>query len=215
MTTEAPVLYESKASPNSRRVRIFIAEKGIEIATRAVDLGAKEQFSEAYKAINPRSQVPALVLSDGTTIAEVTAIWRYLEEAYPQRPLLGRDAQTKALVAMWERRAELDGFAAVMEGVRNAAAGLQGRALSGPHGYEQIPEIVARSSKRVANFYDDFNARLTAERFVAGDAYSAADITTLATLDFATNAFRMPVPEHHRALRRWYEEVTARPSASA
>lgn len=215
MTTEAPVLYESKGSPNARRVRIFIAEKGIEIPTRAVDLGAKEQFSEAYKAINPRSQVPALALPDGTTIAEVTAIWRYLEEAYPQTPLLGRDAKTKALVTMWERRAELDGFAAVMEGVRNAVEGLKGRALSGPHAYEQIPEIVTRSRQRVANFYDDFDARLASERFVAGDTYSAADITTLAAVDFATNAFKMPVPEDHRALRRWYEEVTARPSSGA
>lgn len=215
MTTETPVLYESKASPNSRRVRIFIAEKGLGIPARAVDLGTKEQFSDAYKAINPRSQVPALVLADGTTIAEVTAIWRYLEEAYPQTPLLGRDAKTKALVTMWERRAELDGFAAVMEGVRNAVEGLKGRALSGPHAYEQIPEIVTRSRKRVANFYDDFDARLKSERFVAGDAYSVADITTLATVDFAANALKMPVPEDHLALRRWYDEVKARPSSGA
>ncbi|SDB91439.1 glutathione S-transferase family protein [Paraburkholderia lycopersici] len=215
MTTESPLLYESKASPNARRVRIFIAEKGIGIPMRAVDLGAKEQFSDAYKAINPRSQVPALVLPDGATITEVTAIWRYLEETYPERPLLGGDARTKALVAMWERRAELDGFAPVMEGVRNAAASLKGRALSGPHAYEQIPEIVARSRKRVENFYDDFEARLASERFVAGETYSAADITTLAAVDFATKAFSMPIPERHLALRRWYEEVAARPSAGA
>ncbi|POR46873.1 glutathione S-transferase [Paraburkholderia eburnea] len=215
MTNASPLLYESKASPNARRVRIFIAEKGIDVPTRSVDLGAKEQFSEAFKAINPRSQVPALVLDDGTTIAEVPAIWRYLEEAYPGTPLLGHDARTRALVAMWERRAELDGFASVMEGVRNAAAGLKGRALSGPHAYEQIPDIVARSRKRVENFYDDFNARLEASHFVAGQTYSAADITTLATVDFATKAFAMPLSDRHGALKRWYEEVSARPSATA
>jgi len=141
MTTDTPLLYESKGSPNARRVRFFIAEKGIDIALRAVDLGTREQFSEAYKAINPRMQVPALTLADGSVITEVLAIWRYLEEAYPQTPLLGTTAKTKALVTMWERRAELDGFAAVMEGVRNAVAGLKGRALSGPHAYEQIPEL--------------------------------------------------------------------------
>jgi glutathione S-transferase len=215
MTTETPILYESKSSPNSRRVRIFIAEKRIDIPTKPVDLGAKEQFSDAYRAINPRSQVPALALPDGPVIAEVLAIWRYLEEAYPQTPLLGTSAKSKALVTMWERRAELDGFAPVMEGVRNAVAGLKGRALSGPHDYDQIPELIARSKQRVAHFFADFNERLDTVRFVAGDDFSAADITTLVTTDFAANALRMPIPVQHIAFKRWYDEVSARPSATA
>jgi glutathione S-transferase len=215
MTTDTPVLYESKGSPNSRRVRFFIAEKGIQIPQKPVDLGAKEQFSEAYKAINPRSQVPALALADGTVITEVLGIWRYLEEAYPQTPLLGTDAKTRALVIMWERRAELDGFAPVMEGVRNAVAGLKGRALSGPHAYDQIPELVERSKQRVANFYADFNERLASVPFVAGDEFSVADITTLVTVDFATNALKMPIPAEHRAFRQWYDKVSSRPGASA
>jgi len=215
MTPSAPVLYESKGSPNARRVRIFIAEKGIDIPMKPVDLGAKEQFSDSYRAINPRSQVPALALTDGPPIAEVLAIWRYLEEAYPQTPLLGTTAESKALVTMWERRAELDGFAPVMEGVRNAVAGLKGRALSGPHAYEQIPELVERSKQRVANFFSDFNERLATVRFVAGDEFSAADITTLVTVDFAANALKMPIPEEHIAFHRWYDVVSARPSATA
>ena len=132
MTSAAPVLYESKGSPNARRVRIFIAEKGIELPMKPVDLGAKEQFSDAYRAINPRSQVPALALADGTVITEVLAIWRYLEEAHPGQPLLGSTAKEKAQVTMWERRAEQEGFAVVMEAVRNTVAGLKGRALAGP-----------------------------------------------------------------------------------
>jgi glutathione S-transferase len=215
MTPSASVLYESKGSPNARRVRIFIAEKGIDIPMKPVDLGAKEQFSDSYRAINPRSQVPALALANGPVITEVLAIWRYLEEAYAQTPLLGTTAESKALVTMWERRAELDGFAPVMEGVRNAVAGLKGRALSGPHAYEQIPELVERSKQRVANFFSDFNVRLETVRFVAGDEFSAADITTLVTVDFATNALKMPIPEEHTAFRRWYDEVSARPSATA
>ncbi|MGQ7935374.1 glutathione S-transferase family protein [Paraburkholderia sp. D1E] len=215
MTTAAPILYESKGSPNARRVRIFIAEKGIDIQVRPVDLGAKEQFSDSYRAINPRSQVPALVLADGSTVAEVPGIWRYLEEAYPQTPLLGTTAKSKALVTMWERLAELDGFAPVMEGVRNAAAGLKGRALSGPHAYDQIPELVERSRQRVGNFFADFNDRLGAVRFVAGDEFSAADITTLVTVDFATNALKMPIPAGHTGLQRWYDIVSARPGAVA
>ncbi|WP_429349082.1 glutathione S-transferase [Paraburkholderia sp. Clong3] len=209
-------LYESKASPNARRVRIFLAEKGIEIPTKAVDLGAKEQFSDAYVAINPRRQVPTLVLEDGTAIGEVPAIWRYIEDAYPTKAaLLGTAPQEKALIAMWERRAELDGFAAVMEGVRNAVAGLKGRALSGPHAYEQIPEIVERSKLRVANFFADFNERLKTVPFVAGDKFSAADITTLATVDFAAGAMKMSIPAEFDALQTWYDKMSDRPSAKA
>jgi len=215
MTTAVSVLYEYKGSPNARRVRIFIAEKGLDIPTKPVDLGAKEQFSDAFRAINPRSQVPTLALSDGFVIAEVPAIWRYLEEAYPQMPLLGTTTTSKALVTMWERRAELDGFAPVMEGVRNAVAGLKGRALAGPHAYDQIPELVERSKQRVTNFFADFNERLETVRYVAGAEFSAADITTLVTVDFATNALKMPIPAELTAFHRWYDEVSARPSAAA
>ncbi|MGC2971792.1 glutathione S-transferase family protein [Paraburkholderia aspalathi] len=215
MPIETPLLYESKGSPNARRVRVFIAEKGIEIARRAIDLGSKEQFSDAFKAVNPRMQIPALQLADGTVITEVLAIWRYLEEAYPHKPLLGTTTKGKALVTMWERRAELDGFAPVMEAVRNALPGLKGRALSGPHDYEQIPALVERSKQRVSNFFADFNARLESAPFVAGDEFSAADITTLVTVDFAANALKMPIPESHQSFRRWYENISSRPASSA
>jgi glutathione S-transferase len=208
-------LYQSSGSPNSRRVRILIAEKGLNIELVPVDLGAKEQFSEAYRAVNPRLVVPALVLDEGTVIGEVPAIMRYLDEAYPKLPMLGTTPTEKALISMWERRAELEGFAAVMEGVRNAAPGLKGRAIAGPHGYEQIPALVERSKARVANFYSDFEARLTEAEFVAGDRFSAADITTLVAIDFSTRAFAMPVPDESVALKRWYSAVSARPSATA
>jgi glutathione S-transferase len=118
-------------------------------------------------------------------------------------------------VAMWERRVELDGFASTMEGVRNLVPGLKGRALSGPHDYEQIPGLVDRSKRRVANFYEDFDARLADAPFMAGADFSAADITGVVTVDFATAALKMPIPEGCRALRRWYETVAARPSAKA
>src|SRR5882762_5014188 len=111
-------LYHSTASPNSRRVRMFMTEKGISVPLQPVNLGEKEQFSDWFTAINPRQQVPALVLDDGRTLAEVPAIWRYLEEIYPEPPLFGNDAVDEALITMWERRVELDGFAPTMEGVR-------------------------------------------------------------------------------------------------
>src|SRR5713226_7347293 len=128
MSTYRLKLYHSPGSPNSRRVRMFIAEKGMQVPLQAIDLGKGEQHSQAYRAINPRRMVPTLVLEDGTAIGEVLAIWRYLEEVYPTPPLLGATPKDRALVTMWERRVELEGFAAVMEGVRNAAERLKGRA---------------------------------------------------------------------------------------
>jgi glutathione S-transferase len=208
-------LYHAQSSPNSRRVRIFIAEKGISMPLHQVNLHEREQFSDWFKAINPRQQVPVLMLDDGRTLAEVPAIWRYLEETFPQPPLFGADAVDEALITMWERRAELDGFAPAMEGVRNNSAGLKGRALSGPHDYAQIPELVERSKRRVSDFYEDFNSRLEEVPFVAGDDFSVADITALVTVDFATAELKMPLPGSAHALRRWYDQIAARPSTKA
>jgi len=214
MSRDTLKLYQSTGSPNSRRVRIFLAEKGLKVPIVAIDLGKGEQHSVSYRTINPRRVVPTLVLEDGTAIGEVPAIMRYLDEAFPEKPLLGATPKQKALIAMWERRAELEGFAAVMEGVRNKLPGLKGRAIAGPHDFEQIPALVERSVHRVKNFFDDFNAQLEQAPFVAGDRYSAADITTLVTLDFAKALELTPQPQH-AALKRWYETVSGRPSAAA
>jgi glutathione S-transferase len=213
--TQALKLYHAPASPNSRRARMFLAEKGISVPLFSVDLAAGEQHSDAYLAINPRRVVPTLVLEDGTVIGEVLAIWRYLEETYPTPPLLGTSPKDKALVTMWERRAELEGFAAVMEAVRNAVPGLAGRAIAGSHDYAQIPALIERSKLRVANFYSDMEARLAEAPFVAGEHFSAADITSLVTVDFAARAFEMPIATEMHALKRWYDIVAARPSATA
>jgi glutathione S-transferase len=214
MTANDLKLYHSVTFPNSRRVRIFLAEKGLTLPLEPVDLAKGEQHSDAYRAINPRRVVPTLVLKDGTAIGEVLAIWRYLEEVYPTPPLLGSTPKDKALVTMWERRAELEGFAAVMEGVRNASERLKGRAIAGPYDYDQIPALVERSRLRVKDFYADLDARLAALSFVAGDHFSAADITGLVTVDFAAKAMSFPVPDERKALRRWVEKVSSRPSAA-
>jgi glutathione S-transferase len=212
MTANDLKLYHSVTSPNSRRVRIFLAEKGLTVPLVPIDLAKGEQHSDVYRAINPRRIVPTLVLQDGTAIGEVLAIWRYLEEAYPTPPLLGSTPKDKALMTMWERRAELEGFAAVMEGVRNASERLKGRAIAGPYDYDQIPALVERSSLRVKNFYADLDARLAEVPFIAGNTFSAADITALVTVDFATKAMSFSAPGEHTALERWYQNVSSRPS---
>lgn len=208
-------LYQSNASPNSRRVRIYLAEKDISMPIVPVDLGAGEQFSDAYAAINPRRVVPTLVLDDGTAIGEVPTIIRYLDETFPAPPLSGTTPKDRAIVAMWERRVEQEGFASVMEAVRNEVPRLEGRAIAGPHDYAQIPDLVGRSKLRIANFYADLNARLADVPFVAGEEFSIADITAVVTVDFATKAAGLPLPSQDIALKRWYDLVAARDSMAA
>src|SRR3981189_2145805 len=215
MTDKTMKLYQNAGSPNSRRVRIFLAEKGLSIPLIPIDFSKGEQHSDAYRAINSRRVVPTLVLEDGTAIGEVPAILRYLEEVYPEPPLLGATPKTKALVTMWERRVELEGFASVMEAVRNAVPGLKNRAIAGPHDYDQIPALVERSKQRVSNFYADFNVRLADVPFVAGDEFSVADITAVVTVDFATKAAGLPMADEHTALKRWYDSVSTRASMGA
>jgi glutathione S-transferase len=175
----------------------------------------RSSFSDAYAAINPRRVVPTLVLEDGTAIGEVPAILRYLEEIHPDPPLLGATPKTRALVTMWERRAELEGFASVMEAVRNAVPGLKNRAIAGPHDYDQIPALVERSKQRVRNFYADFDIRLAEVPFVAGDEFSSPTLrpSSPSTLRPRQPAFRSP--GEHAALKRWYDAVSTRASMRA
>jgi glutathione S-transferase len=192
-----------------------LAEKGISIPIVPVDLGAREQFSDAYAAINPRRVVPTLVLDDGTAIGEIPAIQRYIEEVHPDPALLGTSPKTKAQVAMWDRRVEQEGFASVMEAVRNTVPGLKNRAIAGPHQYEQIPALVERSRQRIRDFYDDFETRLAEVPFVAGDEFSVADITAVVTVDFATKAAGLPIGVDRPALKSWYDSISARITVTA
>ncbi|MBY4723081.1 MULTISPECIES: glutathione S-transferase family protein [Burkholderia] len=208
-------LYHSTSSPNSRRVRILLAEKGLTPILVPVDLGKGEQHADAYRAINPRRVVPTLVLDDGTVLGEVPVINRYLDDVYPTPSLFGTTPAEQAVVSMWDRRIEQEGFASVMEAIRNKAPGLKGRAIAGPHDYEQIPALVERSTRRVKNLFADMNARLAESPFAAGENFSVADITLLATVDFAAKAIDLSIPEEFRALRRWYDTVSLRGSAAA
>ena len=207
-------LYDYTMAPNPRRVRIFIAEKGLDIENIAVDLGAKAQMEDAYRAKNPELLVPALELDDGTIIGESMAICRYLEEVHPEPPLLGRTAIEKATVEMWQRRMEINGLAAVAEAFRNTVPGFAGRAIAGPHDYDQIPDLAARGLLRIEHFFNDLNNRLATSPFVAGEHYSVADITALVAVDFAKVAKKRP-DESLTALSAWREKVSARPSAKA
>jgi len=195
MTPDTLKLYHSSGSPNSRRVRIFLAEKGLQVPLVAVDLG-KASSTRRLTGRSIRDAWSRLWCWRTAPHRRSAAIMRYLDEVFPEKPLLGATPKDKALIVMWERRAELEGFAAVMEGVRNKTPRLKGRAIAGPHDYEQIPALVERSVLRVKDFFADLNERLGAGAFRRGERYSAADITALVTVDFA-KALELSVPADH------------------
>ena len=207
-------LYDCTTAPSPRRVRIFLAEKGVSVPIVQVDLRNGEQFTPAFRAINADCTVPVLVLDDGTAIADIIAICRYFEELHPDPCLMGRTPEEKAVIESWQRRIERDGFYAVMEAFRNSTPGLKGRALPGPVSYEQMPALAERGRARIQHFFAWMNERLAANEFVCGASFSIADITAMVTVDFAAWAKLRP-PEHMGHLRRWHAAVSARPSARA
>jgi glutathione S-transferase len=195
-------------------VRIFLAEKGISVPTVQVNLRDGEQLGAAFKVINPDCTVPVLELDNGTRIADIVGICRYFEETHPTPPLMGSDAEEKAVIEMWQRWCEREGFYAGMDAFRNATPGLQGRALPGPEDYDQIPALAERGRARIARFYRRLDERLSESAFIAGRRYTIADITALVVIDFAA-WIKLKVPDGHTHLKRWYESVNARPSARA
>ena len=209
-------LYDSKLAPNPRRVRMFMAEKGIECETAQVDIIQGENLSDDFLAINPRGVLPTLVLDDGTVLDESVAICRYLEEIQPQPPLMGTDPVSKAHIEARQRHMEFDGLMGAAEAFRNSFPGFANRGLPGNAGaVDAVPELVERGKNTVQRFYERLDQALAQSEFVAGDAFTIADITALCTIDFAAGAARLPIPDDCENLKRWHAAVSARPSAAA
>ena len=207
-------LYEFAAAPNPRRVRIFVAEKGMTLDTVQVNIREGEQFSDDFRALNPYCTVPALVLDDGTCISESLAICRYLEALKPEPPLMGTDARDQGLVEMWHRRVEIHGLMAIADALRNTAERFQNHAVPSTKPYAQIPELAERGMSRISDFFEMLDERLADSAHVAGEAFSIADILALVSVDFAA-VVKMTPPDNLGALKAWHEKVSSRPSASA
>ncbi len=201
-------LYDGGRAPNPRRVRIFLAEKGITVPTEQVDLGKLQQRSEAYSAVNPMQRVPALVLDDGTVIAESIAICRYFEALHPEPALFGRGALDSALVEMWNRRAELHLLFPVASVFQHLHPAM--KIMVDP----QVPEWGEANKPRVTAFLEFLDDELKRRPYVAGRDFTVADITALVAVDFM-RVSRLVVPENLANMRRWHESVSARPSAAA
>ncbi len=210
----ALTLYDYKMAPSPRRARIFLAEKAIPYETVNVDLAAGAHLHDEFRVINPACTVPVLRLDDGSIITENAGIAAYLEAACPNPPLLGRTPVEKGHAAAWNARIEHEGLLAVAEALRNKAAPMRHRALTGPVDFEQIPELAERGLKRIAVFFDMLNARLEGREYIATEAFTMADITAVVVVDFARVVRCAPGLEHAHLLR-WRATMAERASVMA
>jgi glutathione S-transferase len=201
-------LIDGGRAPNPRRVRIFLAEKGITIPTETVDFMNRAHHTEDFRKINPMQRVPVLILDDGTAISETVAICRYFEGIQPDPPLFGTGAKEQAIIEMWNRRMELNllgAITAVFRHLHPAMAGLE---------VPQVPEWAEANKPKVLYYLDWLNGELASREFIAGDHFSIADITAMASVDFLKPA-KLTVPDTLTDLLAWHARIKARPSATA
>jgi glutathione S-transferase len=201
-------IYDWKAAPNPRRVRIFLAEKGIQVPYQQVDLPKRENLTPEFLKINPIGRVPVLELDDGTHLAETVAICRYFEELKPEPPLMGVNHRDRALVEMWQRRMELYVLMEVALAYRNTSEFFSTR----------IPQVPAYGAVCRNSLIEQrlpwLDRELAGRPFVAGERYTIADITLLCAIDFAEriDVRIAPLQKH---LARWHAAASSRPSAQA
>jgi len=193
---------------------MFLAEKGINLPTVQVDLRNGEQLGEAFRRINPRCTVPVLELDDGTCLTDTLAICHYLESQYPEPNLMGKDGREQALVMNWHEQILTEGFLAGAEALRNFVKGFENRALTGPESFRQIPELAERGRQRLEIFMEILDQRLSESPYIALERFTMADIGGYVCADFASWV-KLPVRERWSNVRRWFDDISARPSASA
>jgi glutathione S-transferase len=201
-------ILETRLAPNPRRVRIFLAEKGVEVPFEQVDLMKGDLKTDAFTKLNRLQRVPVLVLDDGSSICESIAICRYFEELQPTPALFGTGPLGRAQVEMWQRRMEL--------GLLNSVASAF-RHLHPAMATLEVPQVAAwgeANKPRAIEMLQLLDDQLGGSRYIAGDAYSVADITAMVAIDFMKPA-RLARPEGLANLERWYGEVSGRPSAKA
>ena len=200
--------YDLPASPNARRVRIVMAEKGLEIPTEIVDMMKGENRTPAYLAKNSLGMMPVLQLDDGTYLAESGAICRYLEEMHPEPPLFGRDAKERAMVEMWHRRMELEFLLPMIAVFVHSHPMWQGR-------LRQVAEWGEVSRENVAKKMVWLEGELEGKDYIAGDQYTVADILGQSPFVLGKAAVKLPIPEELENLTAWFARVSSRPTARA
>jgi glutathione S-transferase len=201
-------LYDGGRVPNARRVRIFLAEKGISLPMIPIDLGKSENLTPEFLALNPLGRVPVLVLDDGAVITESAAICRYIEALHPTPALFGATPRAIAEIEEWHRRLELELYFPIQYAFRHAHPAMAER---------EKPQVVAwgeANRPKALAMMELLDRHLEGRNFVAAEQYSVADIIGQVSLDFIKPA-KIAIPETLLNLRRWHAAVAARPSANA
>jgi glutathione S-transferase len=201
-------LYNHAVAPNPRRVRIFAAEKGIQLALEEVDILAGQSRTPEFLAKNSSGAVPVLELDDGSYLSESVAICRYLEGLHPEPNLLGRDLSEKAEIERWNRRMELELFAAIGRTVQNTSPIFQGR-------FKQFPEYGETQRAVVYQRLERMDHELDGHEFIAMDRFTIADITALVAIDIGRLLADIQIAPRLAHLARWHETVSKRASAKA
>jgi glutathione S-transferase len=201
-------LYNSNLAPNPRRVRVFLAEKGVSIPRVEIDLGKLEHKRPEFSALNPFQTIPVLELDDGTRIAESMAICRYIEALWPEPNLFGVSPLERATIEMWQRQLELRLLLPIAQVVRHSHPRMA--EMETP----QVPDWAAANRPKALHTMALVDETLSGRPFIAGDRFTVADITGLVALDFAKPA-RIAIPPELGHLNRWHEALKARPSAGA
>ena len=201
-------LYNHALAPHPRRVRIFAAEKGIGLRLADVDILAGQSRTPEFLAKNSSGGVPVLELDDGSCLSESVAICRYLEGLHPEPNLLGRDLREQAEIERWNRRMELELFAAIGRTVQNTSSIFQGR-------FKQFPEYGEAQRTLVYQRLERMDRELNGHQFVAGDRFTIADITALVAIDIGGRLAEIKIAPELAHLARWHETVSSRPSAGA
>ena len=203
-------LYDFAPAANAQRVQVFIKEKGIELRTEQLNVREDNQFLEPFTSMNPFHCVPFLELDDGTVIAESLSICRYLEEQYPNPPLFGETARERAIIDMWSRRFELDGFIPMLHAVRNHLPAFKGRVVPGTRTeLSQMPEMVTRGIEMMNIFLGRIEPYMSKNEFVAGSKLTVADITGFFTVRL-TNAVEMDISTSFPETSAWMERISSR-----
>ncbi|MBA3818994.1 MAG: glutathione S-transferase family protein [Deltaproteobacteria bacterium] len=202
------LLYHDLRAPNPRRVRIFLAEKGVAYDTIEISIAAAAHQTDAFRVKNPLALLPVLELPDGKVLRESVAICRYLEELHPEPNLFGRDAWERAQVEQWNRHAELELLFPIAQVFRNTHKFWVGR-------IKQVPEFAEIMRDQVKARFDWLEAELATRPFLAGEQFSIADITALCAIDFGKVSNIRIQAETHPQLTAWHQRVSERPSAKA
>ncbi len=200
-------IYNSPAAPNPRRVRVFLAEKGVQVPYEDVDIGKAVNRQPEFRKKNPMAGVPVLELDDGTCIAESVAICRYFEELHPEPNLFGVGAKERAQVDMWNRRMEFNLLQPIADTFRQRHEFFKGR-------IRQVPEYADVQRLNAEDSLKWLDGELANRRFIAGDRFTIADITAMIAVDFG-RVSKIGIQPDQKNLARWHAEVSARPSAKA